>query len=270
MPYRRVFQSGLPLLVASVLLGACAGVPTRDAPGRYEQSFDSATSSCRQNPTLCTRMAGEEWVVPQATRRLAEVGASAAVVAMALDGDLRTRIEQALKECAEYARSQVLLDKLHGRIPTSDECNDTVPGRNVTLAMFLGEEMHKIALQCAGERLRELRPGGFSLEPRYRYDSKTRKTTFVSEAEAQDLLRQWRGNELKGTLKPDVVIHAGNPLQVRAVYDFKFPCTSEGEATPWLKYPEGHSHQGFAQNNMYWKALGVKPLRVMPWWGVMP
>jgi hypothetical protein len=27
-----------------------------------------------------------------------------------------------------------------------------------------------------------------------------------------------------GTLEPDVVIHTGDPLQVQAVYDFKFRC----------------------------------------------
>jgi hypothetical protein len=270
MPYRRVFQSGLWVLAASVLLGACAGVPTRGAPGRYEQSFDSATNSCRQNPTLCTRMAGEELVVPQATQRLAEVGASATVVAMALDGDLRTRIEQALKECAEYARSQVLLDQLKGRAPTSDECNEPVPGRNVTLAMFLGEEMHKLALQCAGDRLREVCPGGFSLEQRYRYDPRMGKTTLVSAEEAQALLQQWRGGELKGTLVPDVVIHSGHPLRAKVVYDFKFPCASGREPASWSKYPKGHPYQHFTQKDMYQRILGVEAWRVAPWWGVLP
>ena len=209
-------------------------------------------------------------VVPQATQRLAEVGASAAVVAMALDGDLRTRIEQALKECAEDARTQVLLDRLQGRLPSVDECNEMVPGRNVTLARLLGEEMHKLALQCAGARLRELQPGGFSLEPRYRYDLKTRKTTFVSEAEAQDLLRQWRGHELKGTLRPDVVIHSGDPLRAKVVYDFKFACASSSGPAAWSKYPEGHPYQGFSQNQVYRNALGVDVWRVTPWEGILP
>jgi hypothetical protein len=161
------------VLVASVLLGACAAVPGRGAPGRYAQSFDSATSSCRQNPALCAQVAGEETVVPQGARRLAEAGISVAAVVMALDVELRTRIEQALKECAEYARSQVLIDKWGGKIPKAEDCNKLMPGKNVTLAMFLGTEMHEVALQCAGERLKQLRPGGFSLEPRYRYDRKT-------------------------------------------------------------------------------------------------
>ncbi len=270
MPYRCVFPSKPWVLVASVLLGACVGVPTRGVPGRYEQSFDSASSACRQNPVLCARVAGEEMVVPRSAQRLVEAGAGAAAVAMALDRSLRTSIEQTLQECAEDARSQVLIEKQQGRIPTAEECNEVMPGRNVTRAMFLGEEMHKMALQCAEKRLRDLLPGRFSLEPRYRYDKKTGKTTFISEEEAQALLRQWRGDELKGTLRPDVVIHSGNPLQVRAVYDFKFPCASEGRPTPWSRYPEEHPHQGLAQNEMYWKALGVQPFRVMPWWGVMP
>lgn len=60
MPYWHVLQSGRWVLVASVFFAACAGVPGRGAPDRYEQSFDSATSACRQNPALCARMAGEE------------------------------------------------------------------------------------------------------------------------------------------------------------------------------------------------------------------
>lgn len=269
MPYRCVFLSKPWVLVASVLLGACVGVPTRGVPGRYEQSFDSASSACRQNPLLCARVAGEEMVVPQSAQRLVEAGAAAGAVAMALDRSLRSSVEQALQECAEYARSQVLIDKQQGRIPTVDECNEVMPGRNVTRAMFLGEEMHKVALWCVGERLGGLLPGRYSLEPRYRYDKKTGRTTFISEEEAQALLRQWRGGELKGTLRPDVVIHSGNPLQVEAVYDFKFSCTGTTPAE-WGEYPEGHPHGGSSQKMMYENALGARAWRVAPRWGILP
>jgi hypothetical protein len=215
-------------------------------------------------------MAGEETVVPQATQGLAEAGNSLAAVAMALDGELRVRIEQALKECAEYARSQVLIDHWGGKVPKPEDCNKPAPGRDVALAVFLGEEMHKVAFQCAEERLGQLRPGRFSLEPRYRYDRKTGKTTFISEQEAQALLRQWRGEELKGTLKPDVVIHSGNPLRVEVMYDFKFPCVSEDDPTPWSRYPEGHPHEGFSQKAMYEEALRAQAWRVVPRWGILP
>jgi len=250
MSYRHVLQSRPWVLVAGAFLAACAGVPGRGAPDRYEQSFDSATNACRQNPALCARMAGEEAVVPQATQSLAAAGGAVAAVGMTLDADLRTRIEQALKECAEHARTQVLIDQRKGKTPTSEQCNEVVPGRNVKLAMFLGQEMHRVALQCAEERLGQLRPGGFSLEPRYRYDGAMRRTTFISEQEAQALLRQRRGDELKGTLRPDVVIHSGDPLRVDIVYDFKFSCTGTSPAE-WSEYPEGHLYEGISQVSVH-------------------
>ncbi len=269
MRYRHMLQSRPWVLAASVFFAACAAVPGRGAPDRYEQSFDSATNSCRQNPALCARMAGEETVVPQAAQSLAAAGGSVAAVGMALDGDLRTRIEQALKECAEHARTRVLIAERQGKTPTSGECNELVPGKSVTLAMFLGQDMHRVALQCAEERLGQLRPGGFSLEPRYRYDSKMRRTTLISEQEAQALLRQRRGDELKGTLRPDVVIHSGDPLRVDIVYDFKFSCTGTS-AAEWSEYPEGHPYEGISQKQMYETVLKTKAWRIVPWWGVLP
>ncbi|HZH16563.1 MAG TPA: hypothetical protein VE057_19580 [Archangium sp.] len=181
---------------------------------------------------------------------------------------MKTQIEQALQQCAEHARTKVLSDKRQGRIPTQAECDQPAPGMAVKLAIYLGDEMHKDALQCAGERLGQLVPGRFSLEPRYRYDRTTKQTTFISEEEAQSLLRQWRGDELKGTLRPDVVIHSGNPLQVRAVYDLKFPCADGSRPTPWTRYTEG-PHQGFDQKQVYWDALGVEPFRIVPWLGIL-
>jgi hypothetical protein len=215
-------------------------------------------------------MAGEEVVVPQAAQRIAEAGISVAAVAMALDSELRVRIEKALTECADDARSQVLIDQWGGRSPRAEDCHKPAPGRDVTLAVFLGEEMHKAAFKCAEERLVRLHPGGFSFEPRYRYDRKTGKTTLISEQEAQALLRQWRGDELKGTLRPDVVIHLGNPLRVEVVYDFKFPCVSNEDPTPWSRYPEGHPHEGFSQKAMYEEALRAHAWRVVPRWGILP
>jgi hypothetical protein len=98
-------------------------------------------------------VAGEETVVPQAARRLAETGASVVAVGMALNGDLKTQIEQALQQCAEHARTKVLRDKRQGKLPTQAECDQLAPGMAVKLAIYLGDEMHKESLQCAGERL---------------------------------------------------------------------------------------------------------------------
>lgn len=114
MRFQRVFRSRLWGLAACVLLGACAGVPTRYVPDHYG-SLDSATSSCRQNPALCAQVAGEEVVVPQAAQGVAEAGISVAAFVMALESELRVRIEKALTECADDARSQVLIDQWGAR-----------------------------------------------------------------------------------------------------------------------------------------------------------
>ncbi|HZI13772.1 MAG TPA: hypothetical protein VE153_25565 [Myxococcus sp.] len=163
------------LLVAGALLAGCA----RGRAGRYE--FDSATSACRQNPALCARLAGEETVVPMA--RAAQVAASAGVTGSVMLRVLRPEdqsvLEKALSECADEARSEVLLRQFQGRSPTAEECREEVEkdakGNPVTRAMKLGTDMHTVALACAHKRLGALRPGGFSLEPRYRYNPKTQK-----------------------------------------------------------------------------------------------
>ena len=104
-------------------------------------------------------------MIPQAARRLAKTGASVAAVGMALNGDLKTQIEQALQQCAEHARTKVLSDKRQGKIPTQAECDQPAPGMAVKLAIYLGDEMHKEALPCIGERLSQLVPGRLRIVP---------------------------------------------------------------------------------------------------------
>ena len=82
-------------------------------------------------------------------------------------------------------------------------------------------------------------------------------------------MQQGRGNELVGTLQPDVVIHSGDPLDVLAVYDFKFPCP-EDNFPKWGGYPRGHSFSKSTQGEIYEEAFGVPPARVAPWWGSRP
>ena len=142
-------------------------------------------------------------------------------------------------------------------------------GKPITRAMTLGTEKHQVALRCIQEQLTLLRPGGFSLEQRYRYDRKSNKTSLVSEAEARALLRQGRGDELKGALRPDIVIHGGDPLRAHAVYDLKFPCPGSNPAR-WHDYPEDHPYFRLDRGEVYRKALRVRPFRVAPGWGVVP
>ncbi|WP_157775411.1 hypothetical protein [Melittangium boletus] len=215
-------------------------------------------------------MAGEEAVVPPAAQRMAEFGASVAAVAHVLEAPDRARIERELTECAGLARSEVLERYMEGRPPTPEECHEkgNFGGRYRTRAMFLGEEMHRVALACAESRLKVLRPGGFSVEPRYTYNQQTRKWEFMSAEKEAMLLDEGCFGELRGTIKPDIVIHSGNPLLAQAVYDFKFPCVRIYEGH-WCKYTNG-PHQGLMQDAVYYDALLVKPLRILPRIGVMP
>lgn len=248
-----------------LLLASCAGHHRV-----YEQRLDSASAACAQNPVLCATVAGapESGSVVQAIG----VGVSLATVvaAEALDTVTQKKVEGVLKECADLARSDVLIRRLGGRSPTPDDCNEKVPvpGRkDVTRAMLLGEEMHRVAFKCVEERLEKVLPGRFSLEQRYRYDRVTKTTTVLRAEDVEALKRAGRWSELTGTIVPDVVIHRGDPRHVQAVYDFKFPCVSSDKQPKWREYDDG-PYSGSNQGLIYEEALGHEPHRVAPRLGV--
>ncbi|MFP2905569.1 hypothetical protein ACLESD_11030 [Pyxidicoccus sp. 3LFB2] len=256
-----------------LLVAACAGTPDRGSTAGYR--FDSATQGCRRRPDLCARMAGEEILLP--TLRTAEALASAvrtgAAAFRVLEAATKAVVEKELKACAEHARSQVLKEQLGGRSPARRECNEVVvdakSGRRITRAMQLGCLMHEAALACTRKALEERLPGQFSLEQRYRYDPRSNTLKLVSNEEARSLLRMGCGDELTGTLVPDVVIHSGDPLETKAVYDFKFPCVN-GDVTDWRRHPPGHPRRGVSQKDLYEEALRTHAFRILPRWGVLP
>jgi hypothetical protein len=259
------------LAAGGLMLVGCAG-----RTGHY--GLDSATAACRQNPALCARMAGEEPVVPvvRSVQVAASVGTTGSAVLRVLTREQTDVLEQALVECADAARSEVILNLLDGVPPTEEKCRSEAEKdaqeKPVSWARKLGTEMHRVALECAREKLGGLRPGGFSLEPRYRYNPATKKWEFVSEEAVRSLLRQGRGGELRGTIVPDIVIHTGDPLQSLAVYDFKFPCVSPNVRPPWPWYPEGHAYAGQRQDAVYKKVLNPKrgPIQIIPRLGAEP
>ena len=259
------------LMVGTVVAAGCAGRPER-------YGFDSATSACRRNPAACARMTGEETLLPgsQAPRVAASIGTAGDAALRLLKAADRDAIEAALEACADDARSTVLIALFNGRSPTPEECRSEVAvdaqGRPITLAMKLGTEMHKVALPCAHRHLSELWPGGFRLEPRYRYNPDSGRWEPMREEDVRALLKQGRGTELNGTLVPDVVIHAGHETQVLAIYDFKFPCVTPTRPSNWPRYPQGHPHAGQQQDAMYQRALKPKqaPLQITPRLGTLP
>jgi len=260
-------------LLLSLLLTAChVRVVGRGVPSSYGYGYDSPSAACRQNPAYCAQVAGEETLHPgtQSLHTLTTAGATVAVAVKVLDEALHLSIQKALKQCANQARTNVLLEHLDGRRPTPQECNEVVErgGRTLTRAMWRGNLMHDAAFACIQEKLERLRPGGFSLKQRYRHDERTGETTLVSKEEVKRLMEQGRKSELKGTIEPDVVLHAGDPLQPEDVYDFKFPCADTSRAPPWREYPTTRSHRRLNQKEAYESALGVTAWRVIPWLGI--
>jgi len=172
-----------------------------------------------------------------------------------------------MEVCADLARTDVLLQHrgtFEGPIPNKGKCKQMTvdaQGRSVTWAIRLGLEMHEAALKCAETKLngRHLR---FSLKPRYRFNRATKEKSLISPEEKAALLRKG-GEELKGTLEPDVVIHTGDPLQVQAVYDFKFRCVEFEKPPKWRDYPEGHRYEGKSQGDIYKEAFGPAEVEII-------
>ncbi|XXF78438.1 hypothetical protein P2318_01395 [Myxococcaceae bacterium GXIMD 01537] len=266
---RRVLTAWMMCLVLSGCVGAA----------RHRYSMDTVSNTCRSSPVQCVAQASMSEGARASAQAAASAGASLAAAAHGLEELERAQVEQALNECADWVRSEVLLREMDGRSPTPEECREIVGknarGEAVTRAMQLGERMHQYASECAGSRLEEVIPGRFSLEQRFRYSRETGRTEVVTRSEAEALLARGRGRELLGTLQPDVVIHLGHPLHAQAIYDFKFPCVNSNAdvSTPWRQYPDGHPYAGLTQKRMYEEALKVDKRaikRIVPRWGALP
>ncbi|NNB95399.1 hypothetical protein HI113_15985 [Corallococcus exiguus] len=256
-------------VLVAVGLGGCAG----PRPRTYaQQGMDSVSNTCRTQPALCT---GPESVMP--VPRAAQVATMMAGAKLALDAEAKQAVESVLKKCADDARSEVMRRYHDGKDPTVEQCNElvrNVRGETVSRAIWLGDQMHAVALACAREGLEALIPGRFSLEPTYRLEQRTGTFTPLSNEEVE-LLKQPRFlYELKGTLSPDVVIHTGDPIRVRAIYDFKFFCsnTATTRAPGWRPLSKNPSPTEPTQKNTYMDAFNLGPgqvLRVIPRWGIL-
>jgi len=262
------------VIALCAFLGACVGPPGLGTPRRY--AFDNSVSAaCRNNPANCPAQMAEASTSPSGLA-VASTGYTVHQVLRVLDDATKARVAEALKQCADKARLDVLLQYdgyFKGVGPSPDECQEEVldgTGRRITWAMRLGLEMHEVALRCAEEELGKLRPGGFSIEPRYRYDPETRQKRWIRPDEERALKESGNGAELLGTLKPDIVLHAGDPLRVQALYDFKFPCVNTDQMPRWREYPSEHPYEGRNQGEVYKEAFSSGVFRVAPHIGVVP
>lgn len=263
---------GMWVLAAGGLLAACGGTAAagRGASGRYAQEFDTATSTCSRNPACYTQAPGERAILPWLSRA-ADTARAAATVARMLDAAELARVEQLVEECAKDAEFEVNERELGGRRTTRELCQEEVGrdsrGQPVTRAMALGTLKHAVALQCVREKLGELMPENFSIEPRYHYDVSKSVTRLLDPKQVEAWLRDGLVALLVGTLVPDVVIHAsGNPLKVQVVYEMKFPCPSTNPGK-WRDYPLDHPHQQPNQKALYEIALGGKAKLMTPRYG---
>jgi hypothetical protein len=254
------------------LLVSCAGVRSLGGPRAYaqESGLNTPTSACAANPLNCTALTG---VVPEGgglLQTVASAGLFATVVAInALETTTRDKVDQVVKECADMARADVLVRLFDRKSPTPDQCREKVVlpnGTRVERYKYFGREMHATALQCVKRRLGELIPGHFSIEPRYRYDERSRQTIWIPPEEVDQIYRDRRWADLEGTIKPDLVIHGGNARYVREVYDFKFPCVNTDDKPSWRSGPAGDGSQD--QDAVYRDLLGKHPAMVVPILGI--
>ena len=92
------------------------------------------------------------------------LGASIVATA-ALSTDEQIGIEEILKQCASQAESEVLKERFGGKRPSAEQCNEHAGvnhlGEPLSLAMKLGDEMHRAAYRCLGEKLEKLIPSRF-------------------------------------------------------------------------------------------------------------
>jgi hypothetical protein len=260
------------LLATSVFLSACSAGISQHGVTRYEAiPPDTVTNSCMRRSPNCPAWV-EQPTAAAARSRLAETGASIGGALMVVEYLHQAEVKEALEHCAMYAEEKVNSRHFDGRSPTREQCMQAVGkdanGNTVTRAMQLGQEKHQVALECMQWRLELLMQGQFSVEPRYRYNSETKQKELLSPQEVLRLLESGRSAELIGTLVPDIVIHFGQPLSPKAVYEFKFPCPPTNRFQ-WRRYGKGHPYQDRSQLDMYKEALEVTPRAVTPIDGVI-
>ena len=252
------------LLLASALLMACAS-----APHQGLRLDTNTVGSVRHAAALSARIAATT-----ASRTAASYFIQYAPVLLTLlksdnaVGDL----EERLVECARMAERQVNARFFGDRPPTRQECGEEVEQdgcvKPITRAMQLGLQKHGLALQCAREVLEERWPAPFSIEQRYRFYANAGVLETVSREQEARLIAQGCTGELRGTIKPDLVLHADrNLLKAALILDFKFPCPDTNPPR-WTPYGENSAFTGRKQGELYEEALKGKAMIISPRKGV--
>ncbi|RKI44871.1 hypothetical protein D7Y27_12320 [Corallococcus sp. AB004] len=197
-----------------------------------------------------------------------------AVLALMQQGHDADELEKQLAECAVQAEQLGNARYFENRPPTRQECAEVVEldrcGKPVTLAMFLGKQKHVLALQCAEGVLKELWPAPYSIEQRYRFYPNARFLETISREKEARLIADGCTEELRGTIKPDLVLHGDrNLLEAVLTLDFKFPCPDTNPPR-WTEYGSNSPYAYESQGAIYEKALGGRAMLVSPKTGVEP
>jgi hypothetical protein len=260
------------LCLASVLLVSCASGHPYSARG--DLRLDSETAARLRHAAVVGRGASP-LAAPAATQAVASHFARYAPLLLILlkSDEAVSDLEERLVECARQAEREVNSSFFGNRAPTRAECGEEVEvdgcGKSVTRAMLLGQRKHVLALQCASDVLKQLWPGSFSIEQRYRYYQHARVLEVVSREEEVRLIAKGCTPELRRTIKPDIVLHAERDL-MRSVLtlDFKFPCPDTNEPK-WTEYGGNSAYTGSNQGKIYKEALGGEVLLISPLKGVI-
>ncbi len=236
-------------------------------PQHYAQSLDSATSGCLRTPA-CYAQTGEEAILPWLTRSLHALRTATATLRLLEAAEIR-HVEQVLVQCARDAH--LTINEELGYSPTEAQCQEVVRregNTDITRSMDLGRKKHARALECARKQFEVSYRDNVSIEPLYLKDSRTGRWRWVDPL----LVAQWLSDGLfhllRGSLVPDVVIHAaGDPLKIQRIYDLKFPCPV-GKPPSWSSYAAGPLSSKREQEKLYEELAGTEPSLIHPLYGV--
>ena len=258
--------SRAPLLLLTLLLGACVphmgrlGAPAR---GGFRLDTESVARVRYAGLVGTPATSTASLTVASGLSRLAP-----ALLVMLKDQGQVDELGARLLECARLAEQQVNLAHFGERAPTRQECGEEVSvdgcDERMTRAMLLGRLKHTLALACARDVLAQLWPGAFSIEQRYRYYPASDLVETISREMEQQLIDQGGTSKLRGTLKPDIVLHEGTDLlHAVLILDFKFPCP-QTNPVKWGTYGSSSPYRNQTQGAVYKKALGGKALLISP------
>lgn len=92
----------------------------------------------------------------------------------------------------------------------------------------------------------------------------------VSREQEARFIAQGCTDELRGTIKPDLVLHAERDLlKAVLILDFKFPCP-DTNPPQWTRYGNSSPYAGRTQEDVYQTALGGAARLISPSKGVVP